>query len=327
MPTIKNLLVTVPATPAHRAALESRAPGAAFTYIERNNLRPGDVKGRDVIIGSIPLPLLPEADALRWLQLSSAGADGFMAPGAMPEGAVLTSATGAYGQAVAEHAFAMWAALVKRLPQYRDGQTRRAWADLGEVTGLFGKTVLVVGFGDIGRTFARLMRPFDSRILAIVRSARPDDLADEVYESLDSLDTLLPRADVVLLSLPDTGETRHAINPARLARMKPTAILLNVGRGTAVDTEALCDAVEAGQILGAGIDVTDPEPLPPDHRLWGIPGILLTPHVAGGFRLSVTRERMIALFAENLTRYQAGEPMISVVDSALGYAAGKAYHG
>jgi len=192
--------------------------------------------------------------------------------------------------------------------------------DRGSVCGLFGNTVLIAGFGDIGRSFARLVRPLDSRIIGIGRGAQNDGLADELYGTLDSLDVFLPRADVVLLSLPGTEATRHVMNRKRLACMKPTAILLNVGRGTAVDTEALCDIVKAGGFFAAGLDVVDPEPLPPDHRLWGIENILLTPHISGGFHLADTLNRIVEIWVDNLSRYKEGRPMRSVVDRSLGYA-------
>lgn len=321
MAKVNRVLVTFPATAAHREALQANAPGVSFAYIPMKNLRVEDVREVDVSLGGIPADLLPEAKVLKWIQLHSAGVDGYYT--SLPEKIQLSCATGIYGPTVAEHAFAMMLALQKNLPLYRDEQNRRVWKDHGPALDLCGNTVLIIGLGDIGATFAQLVRPFQSHIIGIVRNPRQDALADELYTSLDSLDTLLPKADVVFICLPETSATHHVMNARRLSLMKPTGIVLNVGRGNAIDTESLCDAAESGSIRGAGLDVTDPEPLPSDHRLWRIPSILLTPHVSGGFHLPQTMERLVRLCSENLARYQEGAPLKSQVDRVHGYA----YHG
>ena len=143
--------------------------------------------------------------------------------------------------------------------------------------------------------------------------------ADEVY-GLDALDSLLPRADVVALSLPGNPSTRHVLNRERIGLLNPNAIVLNVGRGTAIDTDALCDALYEGRIAGAALDVTDPEPLPEDHPLWDAPRTLITPHISGGYSLPETLEQICGIFAENLERFRKGEPLRNVVDMETGYA-------
>ena len=150
------------------------------------------------------------------------------------------------------------------------------------------------------------------------RREKPD-YVDEVY-TMDALSRLLPRADVVALSLPGYAATRGVIGKEELDRMKPGAVLLNVGRGTAVDTNALSDALYAGKLAGAGLDVTDPEPLPADHPIWDAPGALITPHVSGGYALKPTLEKILALSARNLERYEKGETLENMVDLTTGYA-------
>ena len=223
---------------------------------------------------------------------------------------MLTSAAGAYGPAVSEHMLAMLLALYKRLPAYRDQQSSHIWADRGPVSTLHGKTVLIGGAGDIGRHFALLARALGaSRILGLCRSARDVQGFDQVY-ALDALDMLLPKADVVALALPHAPETVRLLDRRRLMRMKPRAVLLNAGRGSAVDCAALAELLSAGHLLGAGLDVTDPEPLPPDHPLWDAPNVLITPHTAGGYNhMQLTLDRIRALFLDNLKRYVAGEPL------------------
>ena len=136
------------------------------------------------------------------------------------------------------------------------------------------------------------------------------------------LDAELPQADLVALSLPGTPETLHLFNTERLALCKPGAILLNVGRGTAVDGEALAAAVHSGQLSGAGLDVTDPEPLPPEHPLWAEPNVIITPHVTGGFSLPKTLDNIVDIFAHNLKRYAAGQPLDNQMDRRTQYASG-----
>ena len=209
---------------------------------------------------------------LKWVQSWNAGVDPYLAPGVLPRGVRLTSAVGAYGPAVSEHMLAMLLAIYKRLPAYRDQQRAHIWADLGPVGSLAGKTVLVGGAGDIGRHFARLVRALGAqRVIGLRRSAGcPVEGFDEIY-GLGALDGLLPQADVVALALPHTPETAGLMSKARLLAMRPGAVLLNAGRGSAVDCTALAEVLCSGRLLGAGLDVTDPEPLPPGHPLWEAP--------------------------------------------------------
>ena len=155
--------------------------------------------------------------------------------------------------------------------------------------------------------------------IGIKRTPAPrPDFVDELY-TLDKLDECLSRADIVFLSLPETPATRGLFGADRLARMKEGAILLNAGRGSAVDTGALCDAVESGRLGGAGLDVTDPEPLPEGHRAWSVRDILITPHVSGGYHLPYTHDRIVEICGENLRRFRAGEPLLHRVDRKEGY--------
>ena len=209
--------------------------------------------------------------------------------------------------------------LMKRLHQYRDNQREHLWRDEGNVTSIQGCTALMVGLGDIGGEFARRMKALGAYTIGVRRSdvRRPEYLDELVL--MDGLDQVLPRADVVALSLPNTKQTYRMFDEQRLNRCKTGAILLNVGRGTAIDTDALCHALESGKLGGAGVDVTDPEPLPPEHPLWSIENALITPHVSGFFHLEETLNRIVAQAADNLRRFQNGEPLLSEVDFQTGY--------
>lgn len=277
------------------------------------------VEEADIIIGNIDPDLLEYAKNLEWLQLNSAGADAYVKKGVLPEEVVLTNATGAYGPGVAEHMLAVLFSIQKKLHLYRDNQNQCEWQDEGEVMSLRGGCALIVGLGDIGLYFARLLRNFGYRVIGIKR--RPGQVpqgVDELY-TMEHLDELLPEADVIFSVLPETKATKNIFNAKRFREMKNSAVFLNAGRGSAVNTEDLCQALIAGEIYGAGLDVTDPEPLPSQHKLWNMKNVVITPHISGDFHHPATLYRIVDIAVGNLKRYCAGEPLMNVVDRGTGY--------
>ena len=263
-------------------------------------------------MGFVPPADLKTFPRLKWVQSWNAGVDPYLVPGVLPEGVVLTCAAGAYGPAVSEHLLAMLLAIYKRLPAYRDQQNARTWADLGHVRSLRGQTVLVGGTGDIGRHFAALCRALGAKtVMGLHRTDAPAEGFDQTFP-LSEIDKPLPQADVVALALPHNGDTAGLMDRRRLLLMKPDAVLLNAGRGSAIDCAALSEVLSQGHLLGAGLDVTDPEPLPPDHPLWSAPRALITPHTAGGYNhMQVTLDQLQALFLDNLGRFLSGQPLRS----------------
>lgn len=328
----KRALVTIPTGERHRNLLQQAAPGWEFRFRGTDTLvcapqeaLPGqpvtqeDVDWAQVILGNVPAAMLHGFPALEWLQTNSAGVEAYIRPGVLAGDTLLTNATGAYGLAIAEHMLGMLLELFKKLELYRDAQKSGAWQSQGAVKAVYGSTVLVLGMGDIGGEFAARCKALGAKVIGVRRSPRPcPEYADEVH-LLEDLDSLLPQADVVAITLPGTDATRGLMSRERLAKMKEDAVLLNVGRGFIVDTEALCDALERGHLSGAGVDVTDPEPLPPTHRLWNIPTAVVTPHISGFYHLRETHERIVGIFLENLRHFQAGEPLRNLVDFATGY--------
>lgn len=328
----KRALVTIPTGERHRNLLQQAAPGWEFRFRGTDTLvcapqevLPGqpvtqeDVDWAQVILGNVPAAMLHGSPALEWLQTNSAGVEPYIQPGVLAGDTLLTNATGAYGLAIAEHMLGMLLELFKKLELYRDAQKSGAWQSQGAVKAVYGSTVLVLGMGDIGGEFAARCKALGAKVIGVRRSPRPcPEYADEVH-LLEDLDSLLPQADVVAITLPGTDATRGLMSRERLAKMKEGAVLLNVGRGFIVDTEALCDALERGHLSGAGVDVTDPEPLPPTHRLWNIPTAVVTPHISGFYHLRETHERIVGIFLENLRHFQAGEPLRNLVDFATGY--------
>lgn len=280
METILHLL---PLSPAQQDCFRSAALHEEHLFLPTSDRRgavdiPQEWRERaTILMGFVPPADLKTFPRLKWVQSWNAGVDPYLAPGVLPEGVLLTCAAGAYGPAVSEHLLAMLLALYKRLPAYRDQQNAHTWADLGNVRSLRGETVLVGGTGDIGRHFAHLCRALGAKtVMGLHRSDAPAKGFDRTFP-LSEIDALLPQADVVALALPHNPGTAGLMDRRRLLLMKPDAVLLNAGRGSAIDCAALAEILSQGHLLGAGLDVTDPEPLPPDHPLWDAPRALITP--------------------------------------------------
>lgn len=314
MEKILNLLSL---TEEERAAFRAAAPDYEHIFCPAESLRsatdiddPTLYESASIIFGCPRAKDLARAGKLRWLQTWSAGVDSYLRSGVFPDGAALTSSVGAYGQAVSEHMLAMLLSLLKRLPQYRDLQSREGFDDLGSVKTLRNSTVLVLGTGDIGSSFAVMCKALGAaKVLGVRRDpAKGADGVDEMHPFAD-LDDLLPQADVVAMVLPRAPETEGLMTEERLRRMRADAVLLNAGRGTAVDCDALARVLSSSHLWGAGLDVTAPEPLPAGHPLWRLPNALLTPHVAGGEHQNDTRLRVVAIALENLRAYVAGRPL------------------
>ncbi len=316
---MKNILVLLPVKEEHKKLLEEKAPSANFVYAKPGTVDENTVRNSNIIFGSPPAEYIKDSRNLEWLQLQSAGVNKYVEKGALPEGVVLTNASGAYGLAISEYMLGVLLEMLKNLHIYRDKQMQADWSYAGRVQAIYRSTALVAGLGDIGGEFAHRLNLLGAYTIGIRRkdTNKPEYL-DELY-LMDKFEEILPRADIVALSLPETSLTNRIINADTLKLMKKNALLINVGRGTAIDTEALCDALESGQIAGAALDVTEPEPLPADHRLWKIKNAVITPHVAGGFSMPETFERIVRICADNLEAYMNGRRLSNIVDLSSGY--------
>ncbi len=316
---MNTVLVTLPVEERHKPILEKAGPGCRFVYCGMNGATPELVQDADVILGCVPAHMIQASPKLKLLQLYSAGTDPYIVPGVLDKDTILTNATGAYGKAVGEHAFAMVLTLQKNLHRYRDAQRAHRWTDHGQVCSLSDCTVLVVGLGDIGLHFARLCKAMGAHTIGVKRrpGACPEGV-DELCLTAE-LDSVLPRADVVASFLPGTGDTRALYTAERFAAMKNSAVFINCGRGNAVQTGVLADALRGGKIAAAGIDVCETEPLPEDSPLWELENLLITPHVSGNFHLPDILEKIVQLSAENLSAYLAGKPLRNIVDFETGY--------
>jgi D-2-hydroxyacid dehydrogenase (NADP+) len=255
------------------------------------------------------LPALPER--VRWVQLPSAGVERWVER-VGSERATFTSAAGAYALPVAEHALALLLAGVRGL--VADARAR-SWAERDGAT-LEGASVAIVGAGGIGRALIGLLAPLDVRVLAVTRRGRPVPGAAETLAA-ERLDEVWGAADHVVLAAPATAQTRHLVGERELRAMRPHAWLVNVARGSLVDTDALVAALRAGEIAGAALDVTQPEPLPDGHPLWTEPRALISPHAANP--PSAMARHLAERVAENLRRFAAGAELLAPIDAGAGY--------
>lgn len=310
-----DVLVQLPLSEEQRARLEAAAPGARFEYVKPRTVTREQVEAADAIVGNVPTEMLAGASGLRLLQLNSAGYEQYAAPGVLPDGCALCCATGAYGQAVSEHLFAMVLSLVKRLPAYQDRQRAHDWCDLGPVTTLRGARVLVLGAGDIGTHLAGLFAAMGATVCGVRSHKAEPNAPFAAMGTLADLPRLLPEADVVCSVLPSTPQTAGIADDAFFASMREGAYFANAGRGDLVDQQALVESLASGHLAGAALDVCTPEPLPQDSPLWDAPNLLITPHVSGQFHLAVTLDNIVSIAAENLAHLAAGEPLINHVNA------------
>lgn len=245
--------------------------------------------------------VMAQMPSLRIVQTLTAGYEHVLPY--LPNGVTLCNARGVHDTSTAELAMALILASMRRIPEFVRAQEREEWA-FGAYESLADRTVLIVGYGSVGAALERRLVPFECDVLRVARTAR------EGVAGLDELDALLSRADVVVLTVPLTDQTRGLMEASRLARMRDGALLVNVARGGVVATDDLLAELKAGR-LRAALDVTEPEPLPQGHPLWSAPGLLISPHVGGAS--TAFKPRAHRLVREQLTRYAAGDPLVNVV--------------
>ena len=252
------------------------------------------------------------APKLRWIQLLTAGYDRAKQHG-VPAHIAVCNAGPAYAPAVAMQAVALLLALQRRLPTILTNQKRHAWdrSCTAELTTPASSTIAVIGFGPIGRESGRLLRALGARVVAVTRRGLPDPNADEIVSG-DHLRDVLTHADALVVAASSDASTRGLIGERELRACKKTAVLVNIARGALVDARALGAALRHGTIAGAGIDVTDPEPLPADDPLWDAPNLIVTPHCAGECG-AIAGERLADLVCENLRRFIDGASLMHVV--------------
>jgi len=260
--------------------------------------------------------LLDATPKLRWYHTVSAGVDNLPLPELAQRGIVLTNNSGSYDIQIAEHLLAFVFAASRQLHRYRDNQRAREWKE-EQHRELRDATIVVYGMGSIGGEIARLAGAVGMRVIGVRRKAGPSEPGVDRVVAADRLAEVVGEADYLAIAAPLTSATRGAISRDVISRMKPTAWIVNIARGAIVDEPAMIEALQANRIGGAALDVFTTEPLPKESPLWALENVMITPHHSGSSPR--VGERTLALFAENLRRYKAGEPLINRVDFEVGY--------
>ncbi len=311
-----KILVVMPVEEKHKELLISKAPDAEWHFMHSMDISDELAKSADIVIGNIAPYMINSSENLKWIQLNSAGTDGYTQEGAIPADAILTNATGAYGVAISEHMIGSLLYLMKKINMYsKDGEEHK-WVDHGPVKSIYGSKTVVVGCGDIGKEFAKRMHACGSNVVGIKRKIEEvPDYIDRMV-TMDKLLEEVKDADIVASCLPGTKDTYQIFNDEAFSCMKKGAYFLNVGRGNAVDSIALAQALNNNHLAGAAVDVTDPEPLPADHPLWEAKNLLITPHVSGGFHVQETHDRIIGIAAHNLECFANNkiDEFINIID-------------
>ena len=278
----------------------------------------------DIFVGySLRAEQLTHAKKLKWIHSTAAGVAQLMYPELRDSGIVVTNPSGVFSPPMAEHTMGLLLALARNFPDSTRHQDRSHWGqqDIWDkpqhLTELSGQVLLIVGFGSIGRELAKRARAFDMRVWGVTRSGEGDTTNAEKILPVSQLEEALAQADYVVIAAPETSETRHLIGAPQIARMKPGARLINVGRGSLLDESALIHALEKGVLSGAALDVTGVEPLPPESPLWRAPNLFITPHTSAVSDRLWHRET--ALLMDLLERWFDGREMFNQVDFARGY--------
>lgn len=304
----------------HLEQIRDTHPELDITICTEQDQIPEALSGADAVIGwgRYDAATLAGAPKLRWIHTFGAGVDTLLSPELIDSEIVVTNNSGVRGPNIAEHILAMMLGFARGLPEIMRYQTKREWhhADRG-VFELGGQTLGVVGLGDIGQALAWRANALGMKVIGVRRkqSALPRGV-EHVYP-LEELHTFLSGSDHVAICLPLTPSTRNMFGAAEFAAMKPSAYIYNIGRGAIIDQDALVAALQSEQIAGAGLDVTDPEPLPSDSPLWDMTNVQITCHTSGA--TPYNWERGMAILLDNLGRFQRDEPLRNVVDKDAGY--------
>lgn len=302
----------------HIAQIEAVAPDVELMVTTDRNMAISLAPEAEVMVGwNLPREAIARAPNLRWIHSTAAGVDQLLFPEVLERDILVTTSSGIHAIPLCEHVFAMLLALSRRLHHAICQQIHHRWDRRGCVGGeLGGGTLGILGLGHIGVELAKRAAAFEMRVIGTKRTPSPVPYVERVLPP-EGLDEVLAESDAVVIALPLTPQTRGLIGERELRLMKPTAFLINVGRGPIVQEAALLRALQEGWIAGAGLDVFEQEPLPPDSPFYDLENVILTPHVAGTSPRYM--DRAIPLFCENLARYVRGEMLLNVVDKERGY--------
>ena len=279
------------------------------------------IKDVDVIIGEPTIEQVRNAEKLKWIQMTWAGADDYTRNGELPKGVTLTNASGAFGKMISEYVIGAILTQYRRFPEYLENQKKHIWQDVGIERSLVNKNILILGTGDLGRNVAKRLKSFDTVNFGIKRTVnKPLEYFDALY-TLNDIDELLPKMDIVIGCLPNTGNTQGIFDYKRLNLMKKGGMLVNVGRGSLIIIDDLIKILKAKHLSNVVLDVVETEPLPQNSPLWDFPNVFVTPHISGcSFGHEPEAEKAIwKICINNLEKYISGEKLDNVVNIGLGY--------
>ena len=299
--------------------LQNTAPNATVSAVEQDGIKVADLVDSDIVFGRIPPHLLCDLPNLKWLHLASAGANGMTDRSLYAnKSTILTKSSGTFGIPIAEHIIGMMIAIGRDFGYYYRKQNEGKWcSDFPHLLDIYDSTVIVIGLGDIGTEVCKHLDGFGCKLIGFRRNESKLNEAISDIRPISQLHKTLPDADYVIICTPGTTETDKLFSHYEFELMKSCAIIINVGRGIIIDSDALADALKKNKIGGAGLDVTDPEPLPEGHPLWDAPNLLITPHVSAA--TEVTTKRRFMVFLKLLKRYLAGQELYNLVDFETGY--------
>ena len=311
-------------TPAHKAQIEKAARETGFSVhffdLDQFEEARACLQHCEVLYAH-DLALLKAAPAsLQWYCCSFAGVDIYCKdPSVFANPQCLLTNSSGYGVTIAEHVIMVLLMLLRRMPEYDEVVRRHGWSNQLPICSIRDNTFTILGTGNIGVNVAQRLRGMGAaKITGLSRSGRPSADFDRVLP-ISRLDEVLPETKILVMALPSTPETENILSRERIALLPPEAYVINVGRGTALDQDALTEALNSRRLAGAALDVMVPEPLPPDHPLWNARNLILTPHVSGNMTLGYTCDVNVEMFCRDLANYAAGRPLVNLVDRTLGY--------
>lgn len=312
-------------TPAHKAQITAVARETGFVphfFTLEQRAEAEECLQQCEILYAHDVPMLRAApETLQWYCCSFAGVDPYCRDdGAFRNPDCILTNSNVYGVTIAEHVVMVTLMLLRRMPEYEEVMRSRGWSNQLPIRSIRDNEFTILGTGNIGTHVARRMRGMGAKkIVGLSRSGKAQPgIYDAVYP-ISELDEVLKQTKILVMALPGTAETIHILNRERIALLPRDAYVINVGRGTAVDQAALKEALDAGKLAGAALDVMDPEPLPKDDPLWETKNLILTPHVSGNMTLGYTCDENVRLFCEDLKNYAAGRPLNGFVDRKRGY--------
>lgn len=315
-PSLPNTVIYHPKAELYRDHLRKAVPELTPVLVTRSEDLPAPLREAEVLVcGGLSAEEAARAEKLRWVQVTSAGIEHVLGARERLGHVVVTNARGIHAELMADHMLGAMVMLQWDFPRILQDQAERRWRREPKLA-LAGRTLAVVGAGAIGGEIGRRASHFGMRVIGVRRSGAPLPHFDAVFRP-DELDAVLAQADFVCVALPATGETARLFGAEQFARMKRSAFFMNIARGSVVDEAALIAALQSGHLGGAALDVYEKEPPDPDNPIWGMRNVIMTPHISG--MLDTNEERLIGVFADNLRRYRAGEPLRNIVDLARGY--------